>query len=992
MRLGMRLGRRAAIALVPVGLAAVALLGGEGVGLREGLSSAGSAVAGVAMGAGLGDVVADRVLGQINFTNIAPNFVDAIGFNAPDSVTIDKGAGHAIVADTANSRVLGWKSLAAFASGGPADLVIGQADFNASRCNRGAASADATTLCGPAGVAVDGAHRVYIGDTQNNRILVFDDPFAALVSNGQSSNFEAVLVFGQGGDFTVQTANAGGRSADSLNGPEGVAVDADGNLFAADVENNRALVYFAPLPASAPGGGPGFAGDTTADLVLGQADFIGGACNQGGAMSDATLCMSPFVGVGIALDGDDNLYVADTRNSRAIEFNGTFGLGKTNDPTADLIFVGNNLEFASGVAADSSGNFYVSSESHSQVYEYTQPVALMTATLLNLKIGPGAGNPSSSSLQFPMGLALDALDNLCVADQANNRVLRYAEGASPSTKIANGAAGQRDTLHNRVNFVDAVGTAAPGGVAIDTVSTGPNLHFYAADSANNRVLGWNDVTAFANGKPADIAFGQMDLFSYKCNDGRAGGDVAGVGADSLCGPKQIAVDGGGNLLVADAGNNRVLRYNTPFDAGSGEAGAGDAIADFVYGQAGSMTARSCNASAATLCNPSSVAVGATGDIYIADAGNNRVLEFPAPMNPPVAGDAVADAVLGQSDFAGASCNRGGIPSAATLCNPAGAVEEGAGKIFVADSNNNRVLEFAVPAATGAAAERVFGQAGDFTLSACNRGGTVDGAGLCGPSSASVDAAGNLYVADSGNDRVVEYAAPFVADTTAMRAFGQGDAGSFGTSGCNRGIAPADVGGVGADSLCAPGAVVLDGQNNMYVADSGNNRVLFYDSVTLFATPTPSPTASATVSVTPTATASETATATASATASASPTPTSTPTPTATPTSTPAMGGKLSYKPKSIKFGKVAVGSQSKPRTLNIRNAGTLTLSAEVQAQAGQFAVASGGGGFKVSPKGSHTVTIQFMPTAVGPASSSVEIMSSDPKHRQESVRLSGRGK
>jgi len=105
----------------------------------------------------------------------------------------------------------------------------------------------------------------------------------------------------------------------------------------------------------------------------------------------------------IAVDSVGNLYVADTKNDRALEYNGPFGFEQTNNVTADLVFSGNNLAQPSGVAADSNGNFYVSSEPHNQVYEYTEPVPLMTADLLNLMIGPGAQNPNAASLQFPMG-------------------------------------------------------------------------------------------------------------------------------------------------------------------------------------------------------------------------------------------------------------------------------------------------------------------------------------------------------------------------------------------------------------------------------------------------------------------------------------------------------------------------------------------------------------------------------------------------------------
>ncbi len=142
--------------------------------------------------AGNGDVIADRVLGQIDFTKTAVNFVDSTGLNAPDAVAIDKLSSHVLVADSQNNRVLGWKSEHSFVTGGAADLVIGQADLNSSGCNR-YSTPDATRLCGPTGVAVDGAHRVYVADTRNNRVVVFDDPFAASRPSGYSGRAEILL-------------------------------------------------------------------------------------------------------------------------------------------------------------------------------------------------------------------------------------------------------------------------------------------------------------------------------------------------------------------------------------------------------------------------------------------------------------------------------------------------------------------------------------------------------------------------------------------------------------------------------------------------------------------------------------------------------------------------------------------------------------------------------------------------------------------------------
>jgi len=596
--------------------------------------------------AAVGALSADRVLGQIDFTNNAVNFVDAIGMDAPAGVTIDKAAGHVLVADTQNNRVLGWKSAHAFAAGGAADLVLGQPDFNSSGCNQNAQAPDPTRLCQPIGLAVDVSHNVYVGDTQNNRVLVFADPFAALLSSNQTGDFAAFAVFGQAGSFVT---NGSGLSADNLSSPQGLALDASGNLFVADVNNNRALVFFTPIPMTAVKGTPGNYGDATADVAVGQPDLSSGACNQGGGATLASLCMAPFFGVGIAVDGSDNLYVADTHNDRALEYNGPFGFMETNNVSADLVFSGNNLARPSGVAVDSSQNFYVSSETHNQVYEYTAPVPLMTADFLNLMIGPGAQNPNAASLQFPMGLALDALNNLYVADQANNRVLEFIEGNSPATKVASGAGGQIGLAHNAPNFVDKIGQNAAGGIAVDAASDPPHRHLFVADTTNNRVLGWNDISTFVSAQPADIVFGQPDFFSYRCNNGVSGGDLAGLGPDSLCGPERMAVDPKGNLYVADSANNRVLVYNTPFNAASGEPGAGDTSADFVYGQAAAFTTRTCNlngASATTLCNPSAVALDGAGNIYIADAANNRVLQFAKAGNPPGASDALASRSYG----------------------------------------------------------------------------------------------------------------------------------------------------------------------------------------------------------------------------------------------------------------------------------------------------------------------------------------------------------
>ena len=250
----------------------------------------------------------------------------------------------------------------------------------------------------------------------------------------------------------------------------------------------------------------------------------------------------------------------------------------------------------------------------------------------------------------------------------------------------------------------------------------------------------------------------------------------------------------------------------------------------------------------------------------------------------------------------------------------------------------------------------------------------------------LDVIGNLWVADANNDRVLEYVAPFSSDTAAAIVLGQGEVDSFGTWGCDNGIMISDLFGLGADSLCAPAAVAVDANVDLFVADTQNNRAMVYDGILATPTPSATATATATITATPTATATMTAIATATATASS----TATATPTASPTQTPQAGGKLKLKPKSINFGSVAVGSHSKSHTLKISNAGTVTMDAAVPTQGAPFVVA--GGEFLVSPHGSMAVTIDFAPTAKGSVHSVLEIQSSDPKHRTVTVKVSGVGK
>ena len=178
----------------------------------------------------------------------------------------------------------------------------------------------------------------------------------------------------------------------------------------------------------------------------------------------------------------------------------------------------------------------------------------------------------------------------------------------------------------------------------------------------------------------------------------------------------IAVDSHGNLWMADVDNHRVLEFDRPFENG--------AVADRVLGQGGSFTSRTCNLgglSARSLCFPGAVALDAQDHLYVADLENHRVLLFEHPLT-----DDAASKVFGQEGFTQGDCNQGHAfqPGAATLClgefesesNPhfvgaSSLAVDPRGNLYVADTLNNRVLVYRDPLGSDAVADEVFGQDG-----------------------------------------------------------------------------------------------------------------------------------------------------------------------------------------------------------------------------------------------------------------------------------------
>ena len=628
----------------------------------------------------------------------------------------------------------------------------------------------AASLSSPSEVAVDASGNAFF--SSGNTVLRLDGITGVLTliaGNG---------TYGFSGDNNA-AANA------QLAAPSGVAVDFAGNLYIADENNLRVRKVsngiITTVAGSGTGGysgdnGPavnaqlsypsGVAVDNSGNLYIADAysncirkvsnglittvagTGIAGFSGDGGLATSAHLT-GP---TGVAVDAAGNLYIADTGNGRIRlvskgVINTVAGGGTSfgdNGPATSAL-----LSFPYGLAVDPAGNLYISDPGSDRVRKIVNGVIFTVAGNGSTGFSGDYGTAVSAQLFDPQGVAVDSAGNLYITDSLNYRLRKVSNG------VITTAAGGGSSLGDN-GLATSAQLNLPNAVALDSAG-----NVYIADNANSRIRKVTNgviTTVAGNGTP-----------SYSGDNGPA--TSAGLG-----GPSGVAVDLAGNVYMADRIGNRVRKV-TPNGVITTFAGGGSSLGD------------NGPATSAQLNGPTSVAVDSSGNVYISDTSNSRIRRVTNGMIITVAG-------TGAYGFSGDT----GPAVSAQLNYPQGIAVDGAGDLFIADSLNARIRKVSGGVITTVAGTVTVGFSGD--------GGPAVVAQLSLPEGIAVDAAGNLYIADTLNERIRKVSNGFITTIAG------GGVGGF----------SGDGGSSTSARLNLPEGVAVDSAGNVYIADVQNNRI------------------------------------------------------------------------------------------------------------------------------------------------------------------------
>ena len=464
------------------------------------------------------------------------------------------------------------------------------------------------------------------------------------------------------------------------------------------------------------------------------------------------------------------------------------------------------------------------------------------------------GAATSAKLDQPWSVAVDGSGNLVIAEEGNDRLRMVAAASCPH---ACGYGRNTTTLGDIYLFGGNASQGAEGGDAGPATSA-------TMDQPSGVAIDAQDDVLIADPDDSDVRMVAASTCSSGCPFGLSAttaGDmypVAGTGATGSSGdggpaasallnaPYGVGVDSGGNLIIADQGGHRIRMVAASTCSSGCAYGYAPTTAGDIYTIAGTGASGSTGnggvATSAKLNAPKQVAFDAAGDLLVADSGNHEIRMVanencasacPWGLASLTEGDIYVAAGKGTTGFAG----DGGPATSAKLSTPSGVAVDAAGNVLIGDTGNSRVRMVAAATCASACAYGlaattigdIYTIAGNGTAGYGGDGGAATSAELDGPSGLTLDANGEVLIADAGNNRVRMLASASCATSCAygQTALTADDiytiAGSFTV--VNDEVGSAGEGGAAANAqLWGPTAVAVDGSDDVLIADSGNDEI------------------------------------------------------------------------------------------------------------------------------------------------------------------------
>ena len=526
------------------------------------------------------------------------------------------------------------------------------------------------------GVAVDRVGNIYVADTGN-------DTIRRVTADGIVSTLAGIV---------GNEGHADGTAAEATFAmPLGVAVDSAGSVYVAD-RNNATIRKI--TAAGVVGTLAGTAGN------FGHADGSGAAASFG-------------LPSGVAVDGVGNVYVADQNNQTirkvtaagvVTTFAGTTGVVGSLDGT------GANARFNSpaDVAVDSAGNIYVADQGNETIRKITIDGTVTTLAGIAGISGSADGTGAAARFGAPVGVAVDSAGNIYVADQLGHTIRKVtAVGAVTTLAGAAYAPGTQDGTGAAASF------SFPAGVAGDNAG---NVYVAEEFGTIRKISGDGVVTTLA-GTPG------------------AGSSDGTGGAAHFNDPTGVAVDGAGNVAVADKGNCTIRKITA--------AGVVTTLA----GTVGAVGHADGPAAIASFALPTGVTVDSLGNVFVADQSNSTIRK--------VTPDGVVTTLAGSAGNVG---HADGTGIAASFNRPFGLTLDSVGNMYVADTGNSTIRKITAAGVVTTLA----GTAGSIG----HADGTGVGASFNGPTAVAVDSAGDVFVADQANSTIRKITAAGTTTTVA----------------------------------------------------------------------------------------------------------------------------------------------------------------------------------------------------------------------------------